>query len=137
AGGYAAWMARPPPPTPEPIVLLPPPLPAAEVVTQVPEPARVTITIRSTPAGAWLSRADSGKGLGTTPFQGTFEKSPEGVTVRFEREGFQPEVRRISLDEDLDLHVDLQLPPSRRANKVAAKKREARSRDDVLNPFDD
>jgi serine/threonine-protein kinase len=145
-GGGALWLSRGglgggnasgPGPTPvatetpaPPVKTAPPTAPQAPTTvptTPTPPtpiaPAKITVRLASTPVGVRVLGAASGELLGTTPVA---LSRPRGGTlkVRFEKDGYTPLARELTLDEDQELDVTLEKKPSKPA-KTSHHPREA------------
>jgi serine/threonine-protein kinase len=88
----------------------PPPVARRSVVEgspPVPPPATsVRVQFGSRPGQARVVRVSDGAVLGTTPFEQAFPAGGE-LEVRFEKPGFEPVVRKLGLQRDLDEQVSL------------------------------
>jgi len=102
-------------------------------------PAKVWLEVSSTPAGATVTRADSGAVLGVTPFRVELDQA-EQVSLLFALAGHEPVSRPVSLTANASLSVDLNHSLKQDA-PVAPTKPKAQggqkpvSRDGVVDPF--
>ncbi len=97
----------------------------------------VIVSVGSAPAGARVVRADSGELLGTTPLKLTLARSDELLSLRLEREGFEPAQRTLRPFSDSQLEVELApLPAPATPGPVPARPKPRKvTRDGVLDPF--
>ncbi|MBI3181730.1 MAG: serine/threonine protein kinase [Myxococcales bacterium] len=132
---WPGWIGERAEPAP---VLAAPEQPQAEEPPPKPIEPEVVLSLRSEPAGAEVTRADTGAKFGVTPAEVRLPRGEE-LALRFELEGSKPEERRLRLDRDTTLMV--MLARERAAGKLekAGKGKKARqkkgSRDDVIDPF--
>ncbi|MCI0571855.1 MAG: serine/threonine protein kinase [Myxococcaceae bacterium] len=92
----------------------------------------VLLTVSSVPAGAVVTRADTGEWLGTTPLRRNVPRGSGVLELRVTRPGRIAATQRVALDQSIArVMVSLPLlPDARRAPRSTL-----RSRDDVLDPF--
>jgi serine/threonine-protein kinase len=140
-GGY--WALKPY----DEAILAPPPPPPPPVVDATPKPPeQVSIDVQSMPAGARVSRTDTGEQLGVTPFEAKLDKKDGAtVTLKLELDGRQSVERPLSLSRSAALSVDLPaaMPavekveqPKTKGASIKKKTPAATSRDGVVDPFD-
>jgi hypothetical protein len=67
----------------------------------------VKLEMASRPAGAKVVDTVDGEVLGTTPFHIEFARSEAELQLRFEKAGYEPQVRPFKLDADTNVTVDL------------------------------
>ena len=101
----------------------------------------------SEPAGAKVTRVDTGETLGVTPLKAEVDRAEKSVALRLELDGRQSAERTVSLAANSALSIDLApLPQAAPAAPAApekkpepAKKRPEKkapvSRDGVVDPF--
>ena len=73
----------------------------------------VTVTVSSQPAGALVSRVDTGQPLGRTPFAVALPRSESGVALSFELPGFVSQEHTVVADQPRQLEVTLEANPKR------------------------
>jgi eukaryotic-like serine/threonine-protein kinase len=107
--------------TATPPVTAPLPQPAVPAVSATPKPIppavkKVTVKLASDPSGARVVDDAGDEVLGTTPL---VLSRPTGgsLKVRFEKEGYGPATRTISLDTDHSLELDLDPKPRPKAKR--------------------
>ena len=99
-------------------------VPAGTAAARSPVPApavpEITIAFTTTPPGARVFRVGESVPLGTTPFAATFARTMQRITVRIEREGYQPTTSEIGLDTSHEIVTDLEpiAPPAAGSRKV-------------------
>ena len=71
-------------------------------------PEEVTLWIETEPAGAIVSRGDSGEQLGTTPLEVKLQRDPSTMPLRIELEGYAPLERQVSKESSQRLELNLQ-----------------------------
>jgi serine/threonine protein kinase len=65
------------------------------------------LSITSVPTAVDVYRVDTNELLGITPFRATFRDEAGSVMLRFERKGFSPIVKTVTLGEDANVHAVL------------------------------
>jgi serine/threonine-protein kinase len=89
-----------------PATVAPPPSPSAP-------PATISVSIKSTPAGARLVRERDGANIGLTPFDETWPRDVGVEKLRLERDGYRPESCAVPLERGVNLSFPLTaLPPA-------------------------
>jgi hypothetical protein len=106
-----------PAPLPKPVTTAPTTTPVASTTPPpkpVPAVTKVTLRLTSDPAGARVVDDNGDEVLGTTPLVLT---RPTGgaLKIRFEKEGYGPATRTISLDSDHTIELDLDPKPKPKA----------------------
>ncbi len=76
--------------------------------TPVEAPEEVTLWVETQPAGAIVSRGDSGEQLGTTPLEVKLRRDPSTMPLLIELAGYAPLERLVSKDSSQRLELDLQ-----------------------------
>jgi len=127
AGKTKLATVPPPAPLPHPATTAAPP-PSATPKPIPPAVKKVTLKLASDPSGARVVD-DADEVLGTTPL---VLSRPTGgaLKVRFEKEGYGPATRTISLDSDHTIELDLDPKPRPKAKKP----REPRATHDANEP---
>jgi hypothetical protein len=96
-----------------------------------------TLEVATTPAGATVTRIDTGAVLGRTPL--TLPTSREGgpVTLAFALDGYEAQQREVNLSKSVQLSLDLRptkkAEPAKPAPKRSGKKASVNG---TVNPFD-
>jgi hypothetical protein len=91
--------------------------PAAPAAHAAPAaPATVTVSITSTPAGAGIVEAASGKQLGVTPFSGTLPRATGGLRLALRKHGYRTKEVSVAVDHDSQTAVTLDKSVEKRAN---------------------
>ena len=108
------------------------------------DPESVRIEVLSDPPGASVRDLENGVELGTTPLSAELPRRAGEVTLRLEKDGFVPFVRRVQLDAESAVKVIL--PPheqevvsasgSEPAPVKAAVGKGRGNRDAVVDPFE-
>jgi hypothetical protein len=135
AGGwvYLDRIGLPPPPAaaaPLPIAQASPPPPPAPA-----RPTPVSLSVHSNPAGARVTRADTGELLGVTPLEAELAPSDALIRLKVELAGYEPIERELVLKKDRD--EDFSMIPKRpvETRRAGPPKKEKVSRDGVIDPF--
>jgi len=121
----------------------PPPAVAAVVVQPQPpskppplRPAEgVSLDLASIPAGARVTRLDTGELLGVTPFKLELAKSDETLTLHFEAKDRLNVDRNVLLTANTSLSVELPAKPVKPSPSPVGTGKKAVSRDGVVDPF--
>ncbi len=72
-----------------------------------PAPTTVTLSFKSEPAGAIVVRKDTGKQVGTTPFELPLAQGNDTLEFVFKKDGFQDRTRAIAPDSSRELETSL------------------------------
>ncbi|MDP1823587.1 MAG: serine/threonine-protein kinase [Archangium sp.] len=115
----------PPPAVVQPVVQ--PPVVVAPPPPVVVVPTDVWLSIVTTPAGASVSRLDTGAALGVTPLKVQLPKADQPLRLRFELAGHQTLEREASLQSDQTLELSLK--------PIVIKQKPRPVTDGVLDPF--
>ncbi|MHB8417688.1 MAG: serine/threonine-protein kinase [Myxococcales bacterium] len=75
-------------------------------------PAMVTLDLRSTPAGAQVTRVDTGEILGNTPVTRDLPRADRSVPLRFTLKGYQDATRSVRLSSDAQMEASLTPVPA-------------------------
>lgn len=101
------------------------------------QPAPITLTVRTTPEGARVIRADTGEALGVTPLIRELPRADAALGLRLEMAGYEPLERQVRLDSHAVLEMPLarQQPALPKAAPVKAAPRKEVKRDEIIDPF--
>jgi serine/threonine-protein kinase len=129
--------ATPPQATPPTATTPQPTTPAAETPVAPPVPATVKLTIGSKPAGASVYVAGEAKPRCETPCDVEAARGDRVETITVKLAGFSDVKRRVRLNADQALDLDLPKKSPPRTTSKAPKKPTSRPiGDNTLNPFD-
>jgi hypothetical protein len=84
---------------------------AAVAAHAAPAPATVAVTITSTPPGAGIVDAASGKELGLTPFSAALPRAAGGLRLALHKRGYRTKEVRIDVGHDTQTAVTLDRRP--------------------------
>jgi serine/threonine-protein kinase len=132
------WKSAPaevPAPVVTPVPVEPPPTVVAKVGEPVAAPA--TLEVATTPAGATVTRVDTGALLGRTPLKLPTSGDDGTVTLAFALDGYEAQQREVNLSKSVQLSLDLR--PTKKAEPVKpVPKRPGKkaSVNGTVNPFD-
>ncbi|HEX8705844.1 MAG TPA: serine/threonine-protein kinase [Myxococcaceae bacterium] len=104
----------------------------------------ITLTVRTTPEGARVIRADTGEALGVTPLVRELPRADAALGLRMEMAGYEPLERQVRLDSHAVLEMPMARervappppkPESPKAVPPKAAPRKEVKRDEIIDPF--
>jgi serine/threonine-protein kinase len=137
AGAWFMFLnkSEPAPAPVETVKVEPAPAPTPEPVAAPAKPEQVSLDLASFPAGAKVSRTDTGESLGVTPFKLDLPKGDGKLTLRFEAKDRQSVERDVLLTGNTSLSVELPVKPAATKPSPSGTGKKAVSRDGVVDPF--